>query len=337
MDGNTARESKQQKQRDLMSPIFLCVYLVPSPKVVLFGAAHGMVLLPVILSWLGPMSTAHGALEDEELASQLEGDEGGKSMQHETGTATAAGPAEERTQYDCARVPIPPPSLSLKPTSSKLGSRGPMPSNNESCKDPRAALNSFLTIPSHQLVLNNSSTVRDRENYSTSNSPMRRTKSATASSRSGLGDLQHQKQDLSRHPSLLSRTDQAPAPRSRDPKQKAHSTNPVSACASRPRLPPSPEEHRRTRRWSCTAGSRIGDSLLQDLPTGRLQQQPSSAAMQGQQYHQKARSQQGKQLLPPVKPRPASSCSESHSSQDIRRAASNNGASSCTVRSHTYQ
>lgn len=300
--------------------------------VVLFGAAHGMVLLPVILSWLGPISAAHGALEDEELSSHLEGDEGGKSTEHDTGTATAAGPAEERTQYDCARVSIPPPSLALKPTSSKLGSRGPLPGNSGGCNDSKVALDSFLTIPSHQLVLNINGSTRDRENYSISNSPMRRTKSATASSRSGLGDRQQQKQDLSRHPSLLSRTE-----RSRDPKQKTHSTNPVGACTSRSRPPPSPEDYRRARRWSCTAGSRIGESLLQDAPAARLQQQPPSAAMHVQQYQQKTRHQQGKKLLSPLKPRTTSSGKVGHSSQDIRRAASNSGASNGTLRSHTYQ
>ncbi|CDI81095.1 Patched family domain containing protein, putative [Eimeria praecox] len=183
--------------------------------VVLFGAAHGMVLLPVILSWLGPMTNAHSDGEIEDGRSGVEENGDSKSTQQDMGTATAAGPAEEGTLQDTTRVSVPPPSLSLKPSNCKLAGRGPSSTNPSTRSNSNAPLSSVLTIPSHQLSYN-SSAARDRESLNITGSPMRRSKSAAASSRSGLGDLQQQKHDLYRHASLVTRNELLSASRSRE-------------------------------------------------------------------------------------------------------------------------
>ncbi|CDJ36599.1 LOW QUALITY PROTEIN: uncharacterized protein EMH_0091690 [Eimeria mitis] len=123
--------------------------------VVLFGAAHGMVLLPVILSWLGPMTVNHNASEVEDGCSGLEEDGDPKSAEQEAGAPTSAGPPEEGGFNDATRVSVPPPSLALKPSSSKLAGRGGPSSTNPSSRSvSNAPLNSLLTIPSHQLSCN---------------------------------------------------------------------------------------------------------------------------------------------------------------------------------------
>lgn len=305
--------------------------------VVLFGAAHGMILLPVILSWLGPISKGHEDAEEGDVTSQLEGDGGGRSPNQEMGTATAAGPADEKTLYDTARVSIPPPSLALKPTSSKLGVKGTPSCNNGSRNNPSAALNSFLSIPSHQLALNSSRGSRHKDNCSASSSPMRRTKSAAASSRSGAGDLQQHKQQFLRHGSLLSRAELLAATRDGELKQRSSSSNPVSGRTSRSQLLSSPEKYKRGRRWSCTGVSRVDDSVSYDSACSRQQNQLPLSAIHGQPVQQKHKNQQNKQHLSLLNPRTISSTSGRRSSQDIHRTGSTNGSNNSTLRSHTYQ
>lgn len=295
-----------------------------------------MILLPVILSWLGPMSKGHGDAEEANVPSQLEGDGGSRSPNQEMGTATAAGPADERTLYDTARVSIPPPSLALKPTSSKLGVRGTPSCNNGGRNYPNAALNSFLTIPSQQLPLNSGSGSRQRDNFSAS-SPMRRTKSATASSRSAVGDLQQHRQEFLRHGSLLSRAELLAATRNGDLKQRASSSNPVSGRTSRSQLLSSPERYTKARRWSCTSVSRIDDSASYDAASSRQQHQLPLSGTHGQVVQQKHKNQQSKQHLSPLNPRTISSTNGRRSSQDIHSTGSTNGANNSTLRSHTYQ
>ncbi|KAL8434447.1 hypothetical protein ACSSS7_003145 [Eimeria intestinalis] len=297
--------------------------------VVLFGAAHGMILLPVILSWLGPMSHAHEAHEEKEGASELAGDDDDPKLPQEL---TAAGPEDERALYDSTKVSIPPPSLELKPPSTKLMSRPPASASGER-ENPRAAHHPSLAVPPYQVMLSKSSRTRDRDIPTAISSPMRRSKSAAAASRSGMGDSQQ----LPRHASLLSRAELLAATNNGSLKQRAQSTNPYIASGVRSQLPYSPDEQRRARRWSSTSGCRIGDSGLSDAPGGRLHQQLPPATTQGNFPHQKHRSQQSMQLLAPLHPRSNSSSSARRSSQDIRRIGSSNGNNASTARSQTYQ
>ncbi|KAL8440535.1 hypothetical protein Efla_003206 [Eimeria flavescens] len=302
--------------------------------VVLFGAAHGMILLPVILSWLGPMSSAHG-VENEDIVSQIEVDDDRKSTQQDSGTATAAGLADERAVNDSTKVSIPPPSLALKPTSSKLGSRA-IASNGDR-ENPRAAQNASTAAPSYQVVLSKSSRMRDKDNSSSLvSSPMRRSRSAAATSRSGNVDSQQYPQP-SRHGSLLSRAELLAATNGGGLKQRAQSTNPISSSSSRSQLPYSPDEHRRSRRWTSTNAIRLGEPGLPDAPGSRHTQQIPSSGNQGHLLQQKHRNTQSAQLLPPLNPRTTSSTSGRRSSQDIRRIGSSSGNNGSTARSHTYQ
>ncbi|KAL8443976.1 hypothetical protein Emed_006453 [Eimeria media] len=291
--------------------------------VVLFGAAHGMILLPVILSWLGPMPSGHDSADDKEAASQLAGDEDdhNKSPQE----ITAAGPADERALYDSTKVSIPPPSLELKPPSSKLGGRPPTLGNGE---------HPSLAMPPYQVVLSKSSRARDKDNATAISSPMRRSKSAAAASRSGMVDSQQQ---LPRHGSLLSRAELLAATNNGSLKHRSQSTNPISNSGGRSQLPYSPDEQRKTRRWSSTNGGRVGETGLSDAAGGRQHQQLPPATNQGTFLHQKHRSQQSMQLLAPLNPRSSSSSSARRSSQDFRRIGSSNGNNASTARSHTYQ
>lgn len=255
-----------------------------------------MMLLPVILSWLGPMPKAHGTAVHDGGGSQLEGD-GGRSPHHDPGTAAGTDPTDERSLFDSAKVSIPPPSLSLKPTTSKLGGRGPPSSINGGRENPSPPLNSFLTVSSHQLAYNSISSGRDRDGTSTSSSPMRRSKSAAGISRCTAGDSQQPQQQLLRHSSLHSRAEQHAGTRISDVKRRVHTTNVMSACSFLPQHRYPPEEHRRSRRWSC--GSRLGESVLQDSAGCRQQpQQIPSTASQGHCLQQKHRSIQSKQLIP---------------------------------------
>ncbi|KAL8443992.1 hypothetical protein Emag_005737 [Eimeria magna] len=246
---------------------------------------------------------------------------------------TAAGPADERALYDSTKVSIPPPSLELKPPSSKLGVRPPALGNGER-GNSSAAQHPSLAVPPYQVVLSKSSRTRDRDNATAISSPMRRSKSAAAASRSGMVDSQQQ---LPRHGSLLSRAELLAATNNGSLKQRAQSTNPISASGVRSQLPYSPDEQRRARRWSSTNGGRMGDPGLSDAPGGRQHQQLPPATHQGNFLHQKHRSQQSMQLLAPLNPRSSSSSSARRSSQDIRRIGSSNGNSASTARSHTYQ